>query len=148
MRLLLIILFTILGIIAANFIYELISLLSSLKNFIKSKIEINDIRKMEKSIVLTENLNSFIMKSIEIEITKHMNSLLALDMDYDVLNLDKDVSNISTRVFNSIKKEFLNNKNIIFTSNFLMQNIIDMTRSFLLTAIKAYSTERNKISEI
>ena len=118
MRLLLIILFTILGIIAANFIYELISLLSSLKNFIKSKIEINDIRKMEKSIELTENLNSFIMKSVEIEITKHMNSLLALDMDYDVLNLDKDVSNISTRVFNSIKKEFLNNKNIIFTSNF------------------------------
>lgn len=125
-------------------ICKLISLLSSVIKYIDSKKKVNEVKLLNERIIASDELNKFIMRGIEVEVSKLMNSILSLNIDYDVLNLDKDVSNISETVFKSVRMDILKNQHIIVTSDFIMQNIVDMTRSFLLSAISSLNTERAK----
>ena len=125
-------------------ICKLISLLSSVIKYIDSKKKVNEVKLLNERIIASDDLNKFIMRGIEVEVSKLMNSILSLNIDYDVLNLDKDVSNISETVFKSVRMDILKNQHIIVTSDFIMQNIVDMTRSFLLSAISSLNTERAK----
>ena len=112
--------------------------------YIDSKKKVNEVKLLNERIIASDELNKFIMRGIEVEVSKLMNSILSLNIDYDVLNLDKDVSNISETVFKSVRMDILKNQHIIVTSDFIMQNIVDMTRSFLLSAISSLNTERAK----
>ena len=125
-------------------ICKLISLLSSVIKYIDSKKKVNEVKLLNERIIASDELNKFIMRGIEVEVSKLMNSILSLNIDYDVLNLDKDVSNISETVFKSVRMDILKNQHIIVTSDFIMQNIVDMTRSFLLSAISSLNAERSK----
>ena len=112
--------------------------------YIDSKKKVNEVKLLNERIITTSDLNKFIMHGIEVEVTKLMNSIISLNIDYDVLNLDKDVSNISETVFKSVRIDILKNEHNIVTQDFIMQNIVDMTRSFLLSAISSLNTERAK----
>ena len=125
-------------------ICKLISLLSSVIKYIDSKKKVNEVKLLNERIITTSDLNKFIMHGIEVEVTKLMNSIISLNIDYDVLNLDKDVSNISETVFKSVRIDILKNEHNIVTQDFIMQNIVDMTRSYLLSAISSVNTERAK----
>ena len=118
--------------------------MSSVIKYIDSKKKVNEVKLLNERIIASDELNKFIMRGIEVEVSKLMNSILSLNIDYDVLNLDKDVSNISETVFKSVRMDILKNQHIIVTSDFIMQNIVDMTRSFLLSAISSLNTERAK----
>ena len=123
---------------------KLISLLSSVIKYIDSKKKVNEVKLLNERIITTSDLNKFIMHGIEVEVTKLMNSIISLNIDYDVLNLDKDVSNISETVFKSVRIDILKNEHNIVTQDFIMQNIVDMTRSYLLSAISSLNMERAK----
>ena len=123
---------------------KLISLLSSVIKYIDSKKKVNEVKLLNERIITTSDLNKFIMHGIEVEVTKLMNSIISLNIDYDVLNLDKDVSNISETVFKSVRIDILKNEHNIVTQDFIMQNIVDMTQSYLLSAISSLNTERAK----
>ena len=125
-------------------ICKLISLLSSVIKYIDSKKKVNEVKLLNERIITTSDLNKFIMHGIEVEVTKLMNSIISLNIDYDVLNLDKDVSNISETVFKSVRIDILKNEHNIVTQDFIMQNIVDMTRSYLLSAISSLNMERAK----
>lgn len=106
---------------------ESISLVDSINsNANKTSME------LVKKIETTDKLLDMIDMTVDIEIINMAKNLTTLNQRYDVKNMDKDISNISTKVYKSFKSDIYDSNEVILTAEYLMEYIISYTTSELI----------------
>lgn len=81
---------------------------------------------------------------IDNEIAKNLSGYSRLNKKYDMTKFDVDYENIATSVYDSIKPEIIENKNLIITSKFIMQHIIDESMIRFMKYTRDYNNAINK----
>ena len=64
---------------------------------------------------------------IDNEIAKNLSGYSRLNKKYDMTKFDTDYKNMAESVYNSIKSEIIDNRELIISSDFVLQHIIDET---------------------
>ena len=64
-----------------------------------------------------------------------MQNYISLNIPYRIEDLDKDVENISTQVYNSIKLDIYRSYGLIFSSGYVMTYIVENTKTILLQEV-------------
>lgn len=122
------------------FTYNIIALLSDVRKNIRATIDLKRDERIKQKIDYSTQLLIQVSNQAKLEVGKMMQALNALDSSYDVLNLDKDVASISERVFNSIKNEVFENRLCMFSDDYLMSHIVDITKVYILQEMRTDAT--------
>lgn len=122
------------------FVYNIITLISDIRKTIKASIDLKRDERIKQKIEYSTQLLIQLSNQAKLEVEKMMQALNALDSSYDVLNLDKDVAAISERVFNSIKNEVFENRLCMFSDEYLMSHIVDITKVYILQEMRTDAT--------
>lgn len=122
------------------FTYNIIALLSDVRKNIRATIDLKRDERIKQKIDYSTQLLIQVSNQAKLEVEKMMQALNALDSTYDVLNLDKDVASISERVFNSIKDEVFENRLCMFSDEYLMSHIVDITKVYILQEMRTDAT--------
>lgn len=122
------------------FIYNIIALLSDIRKTIRATIDLKRDERIKQKIEYSTQLLIQLSNQAKLEVEKMMQALNALDSSYDVLNLDKDVAAISERVFNSVKSEVFENRLCMFSDDYLMSHIVDITKVYILQEMRTDAT--------
>lgn len=122
------------------FTYNIIALLSDVRKNIRATIDLKHDERIKQKIDYSTQLLIQVSNQAKLEVEKMMQVLNALDSSYDVLNLDKDVASISERVFNSIKNEVFENRLCMFSDDYLMSHIVDITKVYILQEMRTNAT--------
>lgn len=137
----------------------LIYLINNTANFLDSKKEyfrVLALNEKKDDIVSRVNATAAFLKLLDtliaIEIETLIDSLKLIKQPYNILRLDKDIKNISTKVFNSIKKELYNEDELCIASDFLLQFITTQvtnkfTEMVLNSNIGIYAANSEEINE-
>ena len=98
----------------------------------------------DRTITTTElfNLCNVLVDS---EIYKTMQTCMTLHQKYDLIHLDTDIQIIGNKVFKSIKPEVFTNKDLIVTSDALMEYITERTILRLLNIATEYNNSLRMI---
>ena len=119
MKTVLCIIIALLALILYTKIISVLSMLEKKKEHIISETKLNNIDVQQESITLTNAYLALIIEVCRIEVSRHMASLKAINLKYDFLKLDEDVSSISEKVHHSLQKDFmikyLKNENIVIS---------------------------------
>lgn len=138
-------------IIVINICSYVITLFKSIKKLIINKansIEIANIKKLDpknellsipERIALMNDILDLISFMINYEITYHIKNILILNNPYDMSNLDKDVSEISNKVYEGINKDLFKDKNLVMTDAYLLQFITKKTISQMLDIVQVHN---------
>lgn len=122
------------------FVYNIITLISDIRKTIKASIDLKRDERIKQKIEYSTQLLIQLSNQAKLEVEKMMQALNALDSSYDVLNLDKDVAAISERVFNSVKSEVFENRLCMFSDDYLMSHIVDITKVYILQEMRTDAT--------
>ena len=122
------------------FAYNIITLISDIRKTIKASINLKRDERIKQKIEYSTQLLIQLSNQAKLEVEKMMQALNALDSSYDVLNLDKDVAAISERVFNSVKSEVFENRLCMFSDDYLMSHIVDITKVYILQEMRTDAT--------
>ena len=115
-------------------------MLSDVRKNIRATIDLKRDERIKQKIDYSTQLLIQVSNQAKLEVEKMMQALNALDSSYDVLNLDKDVASISERVFNSIKDEVFENRLCMFSDEYLMSHIVDITKVYILQEMRTDAT--------
>ena len=125
-----------------------ISYISNLPDSEKAQVDINDLKKkkeeldslvpqiepgyvdsydIDNSIRVKEFIDNLIMA----EVTSELRNSMALKQKYDVLNFDKAIGEISTKILTGLNPELLTTR-MIWTPDYLIQYITKQTTTILI----------------
>ena len=93
----------------------------------------------EQTDVINE-IKSLIDKDIDLYVTKKMKQEVTLEKSYNPINIDKDIKEVSTKVFNNINTVVLvafSENTSIYTTQYWLEYIIGKTEIVFLSAYKA-----------
>ena len=140
------------AIVVAVVLLCVISLTSNISNYFgrladyqfminqKEKLsQTQSIEPLSERTVTTTELFNLCNLLIDNEIYKTLKLCMTLHQKYEVVNFDKDVETVSTKVFASIKPEIFSNKDMIITSDALMEYITERTIIRLLNIATEYN---------
>ena len=103
-----------------------------------------DLSLSEKTEATIEILN-FCNIIIENEILKNLSGYDRISKPYDMKKFDTDYKNIAETVYNAFKSDIIDNVNIIISSEFLMQHILDETMIRFMKFTEDYNNKlKNK----
>lgn len=88
---------------------------------------LKDESRLQPNIEMTNALLDFIIYMIDSEIAQRISFLTFMRSRYNIQNLDHDVQEIGQRVFNSLKKEVLLNKDLVVNDDYILQFIMTET---------------------
>ena len=136
--------FVVIGIIA---LIQFIELLDSVTKYFKEKkkkVETETLKILEKnnsspSFDDTDQVFSILNFIIDGEIAFRINLLSYSKTPYNLLNLDKDIQDISNTVFSQLNKEMLQNSNIMVTSDYIMHYIVNQITIRLASSMHEYN---------
>lgn len=128
-------------------LFNLNNLVTSISEYFRAKKE--DLLKPEPSpecsIDDIINMNNFILDAIStvihLEVYSKVRPLHDLNTTYNILNLDKDIDEISTTVFNAFKEDMFKNEISLFNPNYLFSYIAKTTTNVLLETIQKLNEE-------
>lgn len=83
---------------------------------------------------ISERIKSLIDNMIEVEVYSTLRQYISLNSKYDILNLDKDIQVISTKVFNGLNKKILNTE-LVFSKEYIMSYIIGQSFNLALRVV-------------
>lgn len=115
--------------------FYLIGMIRSISFFFKEKRRKIKEEKEVSRINYSTELLALLAQSINLEVAKLIQSYRSLDMLYKIENLDRDVKDISSRVYESIKLNTYSSNNMIFSTDYVMTYIIENTKALLLKEI-------------
>lgn len=136
--------FVVIGIIA---LIQFIELLDSVTKYFKEKkkkVETETLKILEKndsspSFDDTDQIFSILNFIIDGEIAFRINLLSYSKTPYKLLNLDKDIKDISNTVFSQLNKEMLQNSNLMVTSDYIMHYIVNQITIRLTSSMYEYN---------
>lgn len=122
----------------ANFFKEKQKLTIQTRN--KTEYELLSLRtgtayNLAYKIKTTEELLTFIENSIDIEVGLIIRNLQTLHQKYDVKNMDEDIKNISSRIFQSFHGSVYTSNEIVITEDYLMKYIVEFTTTDLIKSV-------------
>ena len=113
----------------------LIGMIRSISFFFKEKrLSIRE-EKEAARVDYSRDLLTLLAQSINLEVKKLMQNYISLNIPYRIEDLDKDVENISTQVYNSIKLDIYRSYGLIFSSGYIMTYIVENTKTILLQEV-------------
>lgn len=132
-------------------VFNLSNLITSISEYFHAKKE--DLLKPEPrpdcSIDDIINMNNFILDAIStvihLEVYSKVRALRDLNTSYNILNLDKDIDEISTNVFNAFKEDMFKNEVSLFTPEYLFSYIAKTTTNVLLETTQKLNDEVRNI---
>lgn len=95
----------------------------------------------------TDQLFSIINFIIENEISYRVKLLSYSKSSYKMLNLDKDISDISTTVFNELNKDIFDTSKLMVTSDYVMHYIVNQITLKLAGSMNEYNLLVSRDSE-
>ena len=112
-------------------------------NDIEEKVSENKnvTKNIEYDLETSMKLKKYIDDLIEDEIIYVLKNYIVTYKKYDMLKLDNDAKKISESVYNSFKKDYLINNNLVFVSDFYQSYIIKRSISRFLIVVKDYNNE-------
>ena len=122
-----------------------LSLVSSLINLINAKTD-NALNKYDhymSRLDYNKELLSFIMTITHLEVENEIKTLLSLNVQYNVVNLDRDVEKVSKKIFSAIKPEIYQSKANMLTDEYLMQFITETASRKFLETIRIINDARS-----
>ena len=136
--------FVVIGIIA---LIQFIELLDSVTKYFKEKkkkVETETLKILEKndsspSFDDTDQIFAILNFIIDDEIAFRINLLSYSKTPYKLLNLDKDIKDISNTVFSQLNKEMLQNSNLMVTSDYIMHYIVNQVTVRLASSMHEYN---------
>lgn len=142
--------FVIIGVIA---LIQLIELLESVTKYFKEKkkkVETETLKILEKknpspSFDDTDQIFAILNFIIDGEIAFRINLLSYSKTPYNLLNLDKDIKDISNTVFSQLNKEIIQNANLMVTSDYIMHYIVNQITVRLASAMHEYNVTVSSI---
>jgi hypothetical protein len=88
-----------------------------------------------KRLKITNSLLDFIDELVEEEITLLLVRLARLQSHYEVMNMEKDIKDISTKIFDAIKDTgVIDNKDLIVSTDYFLEYITSNVSSKLIVA--------------
>lgn len=113
----------------------LIGMIRSISFFFKEKRLSIQEEKEAARVDYSRDLLTLLAQSINLEVKKLMQNYISLNIPYRIEDLDKDVENISTQVYNSIKLDIYRSYGLIFSSGYVMTYIVENTKTILLQEV-------------
>ena len=113
----------------------LIGMIRSISFFFKEKRLSIQEEKEAARVDYSRDLLTLLAQSINLEVKKLMQNYISLNIPYRIEDLDKDVENISTQVYNSIKLDIYTSYGLIFSSGYIMTYIVENTKTILLQEV-------------
>lgn len=113
----------------------LIGMIRSISFFFKEKRLSIQEEKEAARVDYSRDLLTLLAQSITLEVKKLMQNYISLNIPYRIEDLDKDVENISTQVYNSIKLDIYRSYGLIFSSGYVMTYIVENTKTILLQEV-------------
>lgn len=113
----------------------LIGMIRSISFFFKEKRMSIQEEKEAARVDYSRDLLTLLAQSINLEVKKLMQNYISLNIPYRIEDLDKDVENISTQVYNSIKLDIYRSYGLIFSSGYVMTYIVENTKTILLQEV-------------
>ena len=135
MKIFLCVIITLLAIILYVKILGVLNMLEKKKDHIISETKLNNIDSQQEAITLTNAYLALIIEVCRIEVSRHMASLKAINLKYDFLKLDEDVSSISEKVHQSLQKDFMIKSCSVLTSEYINNYIVDNVKTILLASV-------------
>lgn len=132
MKLTLFIIACVLGVLLGLY---LIGMIRSISFFFKEKRLSIQEEKEAARVDYSRDLLTLLAQSINLEVKKLMQNYISLNIPYRIEDLDKDVENISTQVYNSIKLDIYRSYGLIFSSGYVMTYIVENTKTILLQEV-------------
>ena len=141
------ILFWVFVIIGAIALMQFIELLESVTKYFKEKkkkVETETLKILEKnnsssSFDDTDQIFSILNFIIDGAIAFRIHLLSYSKTPYNLLNLDKDIKDISNTVFSQLNKEILQNSNLMVTSDYIMHYIVNQITVRLASSMHEYN---------
>lgn len=94
---------------------------------------------LDQRILTTNNILRLINGLVDLEVTKKVSMMSLLRQRYNMLNMDTDIKQISTKVFLSVKNEIYSNEELILTTDFFLQYITSQTTFHLTTSMVEFN---------
>ena len=94
---------------------------------------------LDQRILTTNNILRLINGLVDLEVTKKVSMMSLLRQRYNMLNMDTDIKQISTKVFLSVKNEIYSNEELILTTDFFLQYITTQTTFHLTTSMVEFN---------
>lgn len=135
MKIFLCVIIALLAIILYVKILGVLNMLKKKKEHIISETKLNIIDFQQESIALTNAYLALIIEVCRIEVSRHMASLKAINLKYDILKLDEDVSSISEKVHRSLQKDFMIKSCNVLTSEYINNYIVDNVKTIFLSSV-------------
>ena len=148
MKTVLCIIIALLALVLYTKIISVLSMLEKKKEHIISETKLNNIDIQQESITLTNTYLALIIEVCRIEVSRHMASLKAINLKYDFLKLDEDVSSISEKVHRSLQKDFMIKSCTVLTSEYINNYIVDNVKTILLASVMSLNRSlTNQLNE-
>ena len=131
-----------------------ISWISSMTNYFgskKEKLQKEKEKKIDrnKSIEYSEAILDTISLMARTEILAKIQSLGLINTQYEIKNMDNDIKEISTTIFEGIKPDTYKNNECIFESEYLFRfiyKVVSMTLMDEMTALNSKIRENNNMN--
>lgn len=124
----------------------LIGMIRSISFFFKEKRLSIQEEKEAARVDYSRDLLTLLAQSINLEVKKLMQNYISLNIPYRIEDLDKDVENISTQVYNSIKLDIYRSYGLIFSSGYVMTYIVENTKTILLQEVMEHQKRINLLN--
>lgn len=132
MKLTIFIIICVIGVLLALY---LIGMIRSISFFFKEKrLSIRE-EKEATRVDYSRDFLTLLAQSINLEVKKLMQNYVSLNIPYRIEDLDKDVENISSQVYNSIKLDIYKSNGLVFSSAYIMTYIVENTKTILLQEV-------------
>ena len=132
MKLTLFIIACVIGVLLGLYLIGMIRSISFF--FTEKRLSIQE-EKEAARVDYSRDLLTLLAQSINLEVKKLMQNYISLNIPYRIEDLDKDVENISTQVYNSIKLDIYRSYGLIFSSGYIMTYIVENTKTILLQEV-------------
>ena len=118
------------------------ALINLLKKIIKKNNEIiknNSNIEIKYDLEKSLDIKKCIDELIEYEITNKLKSYIPLHTKYDIIKIDADSKEIATNIYNSFKKEFITEEDLVFNTEFYYNYIVKRTITKFLLIVNEYN---------
>lgn len=95
----------------------------------------------KEAISNSAGLMNLINLLVEIEINNSLKQQISLQEQYKVTNIDNDIRNISTKIYNAIKPNIYDDNNIAISSEYIMTHITDEVTLKLIKTVQELNAQ-------
>lgn len=151
-----VIVFVITSVVTLTLLLDLFEFISSINKLLDEKIIKYRIKRTDhlnmvtmqlpERIDLTNSIFDLIDSMIEDEILSFMKDRIALREKYNVLNLDTDVGEISTNIYNAFNKDLFTDPNLLLNKEYMMSYITKKTSYALLVNTLTHNENLKKLT--